>query len=156
MLFAFSFFFFNDTATTEIYTLSLHDALPISRGRERRARRRRRGARRGRRRSRGDAAARPPLARRPAADPLGARLRVLLAPRPSRPRPSRGPTGHGVVDPVGRRGDAAAGARRVARPAAPRLGPGGRRPGALPRPRRHGAPPPRAELGRPAGRGAAR
>src|SRR2546425_12286298 len=25
-------FFFNDTATTEIYTLSLHDALPISRG----------------------------------------------------------------------------------------------------------------------------
>src|SRR2546426_5542992 len=27
-----SFFFFNDTATTEIYTLSLHDALPISRG----------------------------------------------------------------------------------------------------------------------------
>src|SRR5260370_40804963 len=33
-LFAFSssfiFFFFNDTATTEIYTLSLHDALPIS------------------------------------------------------------------------------------------------------------------------------
>src|SRR2546430_10978878 len=39
-------FFFNDTATTEIYTLSLHDALPISRlrtlhhagGTERRAR----------------------------------------------------------------------------------------------------------------------
>src|SRR6266496_6776565 len=38
MLFIFScfifyfvfFFFFNDTATTEIYTLSLHDALPIS------------------------------------------------------------------------------------------------------------------------------
>src|SRR2546429_5321417 len=26
------FFFFNDTATTEIYTLSLHDALPISTG----------------------------------------------------------------------------------------------------------------------------
>ena len=25
------YFFFNDTATTEIYTLSLHDALPISR-----------------------------------------------------------------------------------------------------------------------------
>ena len=25
----FLFFFFNDTATTEIYTLSLHDALPI-------------------------------------------------------------------------------------------------------------------------------
>src|SRR3954470_25086404 len=36
MFFSFSsliflfFFFFNDTATTEIYTLSLHDALPIS------------------------------------------------------------------------------------------------------------------------------
>src|SRR5258705_4019440 len=27
------FFFFNDTATTEIYTLSLHDALPILRAR---------------------------------------------------------------------------------------------------------------------------
>src|SRR5256885_11965974 len=31
----FSIFFFNDTATTEIYTLSLHDALPIWRGRRR-------------------------------------------------------------------------------------------------------------------------
>src|SRR2546430_2985174 len=29
MLYTFYFFFFNDTATTEIYTLSLHDALPI-------------------------------------------------------------------------------------------------------------------------------
>src|SRR3712207_7194764 len=28
-MFPISFFFFNDTATTEIYTLSLHDALPI-------------------------------------------------------------------------------------------------------------------------------
>ena len=28
------FFFFNDTATTEIYTLSLHDALPIYPGEE--------------------------------------------------------------------------------------------------------------------------
>src|SRR5438552_18174397 len=28
-LFTLFFFFFNDTATTEIYTLSLHDALPI-------------------------------------------------------------------------------------------------------------------------------
>src|SRR2546430_4992279 len=35
MLPVFFFFFFNDTATTEIYTLSLHDALPIC---ERRAR----------------------------------------------------------------------------------------------------------------------
>src|SRR5438094_5299464 len=31
LLVSFFFFFFNDTATTEIYTLSLHDALPISR-----------------------------------------------------------------------------------------------------------------------------
>src|SRR5256885_16023794 len=30
LLSPFFFFFFNDTATTEIYTLSLHDALPIS------------------------------------------------------------------------------------------------------------------------------
>src|SRR5580765_9006164 len=29
-IFRLFFFFFNDTATTEIYTLSLHDALPIS------------------------------------------------------------------------------------------------------------------------------
>src|SRR2546426_6736923 len=34
----FFFFFFNDTATTEIYTLSLHDALPILRGRMRASR----------------------------------------------------------------------------------------------------------------------
>src|SRR3712207_8574843 len=32
------FFFFNDTATTEIYTLSLHDALPISADRKQAAR----------------------------------------------------------------------------------------------------------------------
>src|SRR3712207_7098550 len=31
----YSFFFFNDTATTEIYTLSLHDALPICGNRRR-------------------------------------------------------------------------------------------------------------------------
>src|SRR5688572_32852251 len=30
--FCYAFFFFNDTATTEIYTLSLHDALPICPG----------------------------------------------------------------------------------------------------------------------------
>src|SRR5689334_24201490 len=29
LIYIFLFFFFNDTATTEIYTLSLHDALPI-------------------------------------------------------------------------------------------------------------------------------
>src|SRR5438552_18932657 len=33
VLFSVFFFFFNYTATTEIYTLSLHDALPISRRR---------------------------------------------------------------------------------------------------------------------------
>src|SRR5256885_7425711 len=37
----FFFFFFNDTATTEIYTLSLHDALPISTTATRRSRVRR-------------------------------------------------------------------------------------------------------------------
>src|SRR5687768_18574293 len=44
-------FFFNDPATTEIYTLSLHDALPISAGARTRARAcARRHPRRGRRR----------------------------------------------------------------------------------------------------------
>src|SRR5438309_10382283 len=63
--FHFFFFFFNDTATTEIYTLSLHDALPISRrgkaaratadpsgGRWRRAGRRSSGCRRDRKSTR--------------------------------------------------------------------------------------------------------
>src|SRR2546429_3961825 len=40
-------FFFNDTATTEIYTLSLHDALPISQGKGRGHRSHRRLLRRG-------------------------------------------------------------------------------------------------------------
>src|SRR3712207_7064892 len=40
------FFFFNDTATTEIYTLSLHDALPISSARAGRSGRRPRRPRR--------------------------------------------------------------------------------------------------------------
>src|SRR2546426_5489571 len=40
--FIFFFFFFNDTATTEIYTLSLHDALPICRRATRTYRSRRR------------------------------------------------------------------------------------------------------------------
>src|SRR3712207_7268847 len=48
------FFFFNDTATTEIYTLSLHDALPIS-GLERPPAARAPGAK-----------SRPPAPRRPA------------------------------------------------------------------------------------------
>src|SRR6266850_3289527 len=59
MFFSF-FFFFNDTATTEIYTLSLHDALPIAgaaAGRSRSGRRARRSALRswhGRQCARGD------------------------------------------------------------------------------------------------------
>src|SRR5256885_16681212 len=50
-LICFFFFFFNDTATTEIYTLSLHDALPICRPQRHRAagNPRRRAARRPRR-----------------------------------------------------------------------------------------------------------
>src|SRR5256885_11353150 len=42
----FFFFFFNDTATTEIYTLSLHDALPIYQPGRRRAHQRRQGRQR--------------------------------------------------------------------------------------------------------------
>src|SRR2546430_13538320 len=38
MLLCSTVFFFNDTATTEIYTLSLHDALPISRVKARKRR----------------------------------------------------------------------------------------------------------------------
>src|SRR2546430_9101171 len=52
------FFFFNDTATTEIYTLSLHDALPISSKRAARRKRARRSHacdhRRGRPKARGN------------------------------------------------------------------------------------------------------
>src|SRR5260370_30934056 len=48
------FFFFNDTATTEIYTLSLHDALPISRSGRARGRPRRRGGGDTRNRERAD------------------------------------------------------------------------------------------------------
>src|SRR6266581_5619606 len=76
----FSFFFFNDTATTEIYTLSLHDALPILRRPGVRARGRHRGAHesgaRGERRARlpRDARARLRLRARPAAG----RARQLL------------------------------------------------------------------------------
>src|SRR5439155_20366264 len=48
------FFFFIDTATTEIYTLSLHDALPISGSGTRRGRRRRPCPRQGRKARPGD------------------------------------------------------------------------------------------------------
>src|SRR6266550_9436626 len=95
-----SFFFFNDTATTEIYTLSLHDALPIflahrvhpaapDPGRCGPAHARGEGVRQGPRGSAGEARARPPdpravcrLARR---DRAREPRRVALDP-PVRPR----------------------------------------------------------------------
>src|SRR3989449_6516298 len=62
----FSFFFFNDTATTEIYTLSLHDALPISIQLARRVRFRGQGALRDALRVRGPSGeSRPVTARHP-------------------------------------------------------------------------------------------
>src|SRR2546426_12094761 len=74
------FFFFNDTATTEIYTLSLHDALPIS---PPRARARPRAVPR---------AGRAPLARRPYDPPAPARPTRGRAPPPrTRPRPQCAP-----------------------------------------------------------------
>src|SRR3712207_7477922 len=65
------FFFFNDTATTEIYTLSLHDALPI--------------LRRGGSRLRALVAA-----RRPAPAPPGRRRLQRLVDVPDPPRGGRG------------------------------------------------------------------
>src|SRR3712207_7057191 len=53
------FFFFNDTATTEIYTLSLHDALPISRRAVQHSQAPRGGGDRRGARPRADAARRP-------------------------------------------------------------------------------------------------
>src|SRR5689334_24476697 len=61
------FFFFNDPATTEIYTLSLHDALPICHRRHRR----RRDAGRG---QGADVRGRPPCGRPPRSDRKSTRL----------------------------------------------------------------------------------
>src|SRR2546429_7128643 len=58
------FFFFNDTATTEIYTLSLHDALPILPRRRHHAARLAARPRRGRGGRGGRPGARAPAARR--------------------------------------------------------------------------------------------
>src|SRR5436190_21309295 len=107
LLFTIFFFFFTDTATTEIYTLSLHDALPIFAGALRPARRAgaKRAARPRRRRiSGGREAARRRVARRPA-DPRRERIRGRAhepqghpldgpgsAPRPGR-RDARGRAG---------------------------------------------------------------
>src|SRR2546427_10449417 len=86
------FFFFNDTATTEIYTLSLHDALPITR-RAARAVRSRAARRAAPERSRlGGAAGMRPRARRPARVPFarppgpGARGRGRRGPARGRER----------------------------------------------------------------------
>src|SRR5215813_10224649 len=88
----FFFFFFNDTATTEIYTLSLHDALPILRGRGRGALRagvprRLAGRRAGQgRRGRAGAGGR----RRPRAPALHEQPGGDRRDRPCRPRPGPG------------------------------------------------------------------
>src|SRR3712207_8117088 len=73
------FFFFNDTATTEIYTLSLHDALPICTRPRTASRPRARSARRG---SSGARSARPPPSR------LAALPRTLSAAAAARDRKS--------------------------------------------------------------------
>src|SRR3712207_9297687 len=71
MLLAVMFFFFNDTATTEIYTLSLHDALPISRS------------------------PRPWAATSAAGPPTPLADRPTFAPSGSTPSPQRGRSGGG-------------------------------------------------------------
>src|ERR1041385_7273272 len=79
-------FFFNDTATTEIYTLSLHDALPIS-GRPRRGsrtRRSRRCAARPAARSRGPTRSEEPTPELQYRPHLVCRLFFLMIRRPPR------------------------------------------------------------------------
>src|SRR2546422_9642250 len=109
-----SFFFFNDTATTEIYTLSLHDALPICALAHRRVGCDRRGCRRagaggvqrggeradagggalrGRERDPGDASAAAARAAR-GADPTG------LGPRPPTVRRAAGGRARGSAGAV--------------------------------------------------------
>src|SRR2546426_5681634 len=100
------FFFFNDTATTEIYTLSLHDALPISRAVDRCERLLQRAAaavramervvqRGGQRRVRlpGVAAADGLVHRAPRPDEALVRLRVRGEPLVLCPRAGCAPTG---------------------------------------------------------------
>src|SRR2546430_16000085 len=102
------FFFFNDTATTEIYTLSLHDALPIyahprppgaradrpvHARRARRGGRARRGAHLARRLRRGRELGARPRDARDTRDTLRARLSARRRPRgesPERDRPEIG------------------------------------------------------------------
>src|SRR5256885_11682506 len=112
----FFFFFFNDTATTEIYTLSLHDALPISRPRcARRDRRGRRPAHRCLAGGGSGAGTRQRRVRCPAPwrrRPLPSGARTAAAPAVS------GPAAHAGPSPAG-------GPRRCPRfPGAGRAGPG--------------------------------
>src|SRR3712207_1591758 len=128
---SYAVFFFNDTATTEIYTLSLHDALPISprpapgtslppvpvtppagavqRSRPR-TRYRRKGLRGGRRRrpSIGGRAALPPAGLAARGRGRGRRVRRL----PPRHRPGGAPA---AADPAGGRAAATAAPRRLRR-----------------------------------------
>src|SRR2546429_6316774 len=67
------FFFFNDTATTEIYTLSLHDALPIS------------------------SPAFTPSMETPTTRRVGPSSTILITPRVSRMAPARGTTLMGIA-----------------------------------------------------------
>src|SRR6266566_3815807 len=123
----FLFFFFNDTATTEIYTLSLHDALPIS------ARDRVRGCRAGG--DGGHAAPRRAAARRAVQEgTLGAadaRFEAL------RRRRRRSPCVEGPAEPLRRRGRQHPGPCRLDAPSLGRLQ-GGLRVGAGPEV--HGSP----------------
>src|SRR2546427_541963 len=161
-------FFFNDTATTEIYTLSLHDALPISRQRDlgrllssrdhgdvhaaRALRRRacRHAARPARQRRRGGGRRRPAVLWRPTEPaarhrpgerrprPGGAPRLVGRAPPPP-PRAHRPPRRAGAPPPLPRRA-----AGHAAGPARPRRRGGGRR-----RPAVLGRPPDPAARHRP-------
>src|SRR2546422_10240386 len=79
----FFFFFFNDTATTEIYTLSLHDALPIS-CRQRRQRRR-------------EGRGRCPRRQGPPADPRRRRRRGRLQEPRSDRKSTRLNSSHGYI-----------------------------------------------------------
>src|SRR2546430_14198891 len=85
----FFFFFFNDTATTEIYTLSLHDALPICAGPRGRPAAPRLGAHGDRARVRPLREVRLAPARRPLRQRLGlgAHRPLHLPPHPPEPRP---------------------------------------------------------------------
>src|SRR5688572_33143476 len=95
MLLLLLLFFFNDTATTEIYTLSLHDALPIYRAR----RRHRRPAGASRRPDPGDRGRglQHPAYRGPVlGGPQGIRVGFARDLRPEAPREDRQPPEGGV------------------------------------------------------------